>query len=106
MRSFWIFLGLLLMPAYAFALSDPTIEYCRTTPDPTLCLHVFTNQSMQERQWSVQLEQARIQSTGMVLFGSGAAFVNGMNQGLQMMQQPYVSTPYFSYWPSSSRGGR
>ena len=54
----------------------------------------------------MQLEQARIQANGMALFGSGAAFVNGMNQGLQMMQQPYVSTPYFSYGPSSSRGGR
>ena len=106
MRSFLIFLGL-LFAVPVFAASDPIIEYCFTTSDPKSCLvaiqadvgaaRLQRQQDMQAQQLQAQLEAARIQAQGLILFGSGPALIQGMNQGFQMMRQPYISTPSQSY---------
>lgn len=103
MRSLVIFLGLLITATPAFALDESIIQYCFTTANPQSCLHAFNDEAqrsqreMQQRQIDAQLEQARIQAQGMALFGAGNALINGMNQNLQNMQQPYLNTPQFSY---------
>jgi hypothetical protein len=104
MRSFLIFLGLLMtVPAFA----DPLIDYCLTTSDPKTCLVSVLEArdqaqrdfqlQLQAQQLQVQLDAARIQANGMALFGSGPALIQGMNQGFQMMRQPYISTPSQQY---------
>ncbi len=103
MRTVAFFLGVLCITTPAFALSDYQIDYCLTTKDPKACLHdIAEGQARHQREllrdaYIVQLEQARLQANGLALFGSGAALIHGMNQGLQNMQQPYVSTPSLSY---------
>lgn len=98
-------LALLIVPASAFALDDSIIRYCFTTANPQSCIQSF-NADVQRHQLDMQrellqsqMEMARIQANGLMLFGSGPAFINGMNQGFQNMQQPYVSTPYFTHPP-------
>ncbi len=105
-----LFLGALLSATPAFALSDSLIDYCLTTADPKACLHSVSTdleqgrldaqREMQQRQLEAQLEAAQIQANGLALFGSGPALIQGMNQGFQQMQLPYVSTPQFQYPPS------
>jgi hypothetical protein len=105
-----LFLAVLMFPVSAFALSDSLIDYCLTTPDPRACLKSVSadvqasrenfQRDLQQRQYDTELEQARIQANGMALFGSGHALIQGMNQGFQNMQQPYISTPPIQYPPS------
>ena len=101
MRVSTLFLGALLIASPAFALNDSVISYCFTTADPKACITSFmaderAYQSQLQRQYlDNQLEQARIQANGLALFGAGNAMINGMNQGFQNMQQPYVQTPYY-----------
>ena len=104
MRVSTLFLGALFIASPAFALSESAIEYCLSTPNPKACLVAVSadvNQrrmeAAQQRQIDAQLEQARIQANGLALFGAGNAFVNGMNQGLHQMHQPYVNTPQYQY---------
>lgn len=46
------------------------------------------DRELQRQNVEAQLEMARQQALGMALFGSGAAMIQGMNQGFQNMQQP------------------
>jgi len=117
MRALLFFLGLLFMTTPAWALGDSIVEFCFTTSDPQACIkqriadearadaatarlhpteRVDANAALQ-----AQLEMARLQANGLALFGSGAAMINGMNQGFQHMQVPYVSSPGASYGHSS-----
>lgn len=108
-----IFLGLLIA-APAFASSDLIVKFCNAQPDPRACIRGFIDEQVVEHQAAQeqsnrrdaeirqqylanQLEQARIQANGMALFGSGPALIQGMNQGFQMMRQPYISTPAQQY---------
>jgi len=103
MRALLFFLGLLFMTTPAFALSDAILDYCLSTKDPKACIQeVQAGQERHQRElqrdaYAAQLEQARLQANGLALFGSGAAMINGMNQGFQNMQQPYINTPSHSY---------
>lgn len=98
-----LFLAALLLPVSAWAISDSIIGYCFTTANPQACIQSFNDDAqryqreMQQEFLRAQLEAARIQANGMALFGSGPAFINGMNQGFQNMQLPYVNTPAFTY---------
>ncbi len=94
MRSILIFLGFMLFTVPAFA--DSISDYCLTTKDPRGCLSSFMEDQARYNQMlqrDAQLEQARIQANGMAMMGMGAAFVNGMNQHLQNMQQPRYAAP-------------
>jgi len=104
MRAFLLVIGMLFVATPAFAMSESIVGYCFTTPQPQPCIENFLAQERKaqeaeqrraDRQMEVQLEQARIQAQGLALFGSGNALINGMNQGFNHMQQPYVSTPQF-----------
>ena len=104
MRSLAIFLGAVLIPVSAFAITPSLVDYCLTTVNPTMCITDATTrerdhdaQRQQALVLETQLEQARIQANGMALFGAGNALINGMNQQFQNMQLPYVDTPYFTY---------
>lgn len=121
MRSLVIFLAVLLIPVSALALTDDVVSFCFTEPNPQQCItksiqeeekaaaaqirlhgpggYTPTNPPIDRQQQALdaQLETARIQANGMAMFGAGNAMVNGINQGFQNMQQPYVSTPGFSY---------
>ena len=102
-----LFVGALLVASPVLAMNDSIISYCLTTADPQRCLSSFLaderahndqlQREAQQRQIAAQLEQARIQANGMALFGAGNALINGMNQGFQNMQQPYVNTPPSTY---------
>lgn len=99
-----LFLAVLMLPVSALALSDSAIEFCFTTADPKACMHAVSadvqqrqTENWREREYNHQLDMARVQANGLMLFGTGPAFINGMNQNLLRMQQPYVSTPYFQY---------
>ena len=100
MRSVVIFLAVLLSPLSAFALTDAFIDYCLTTKNPKACIQSLlemkqaNQQELQHEAYLAQLEQARIQANGLALFGSGQALIQGMNQGFQNMQLPYVNRPY------------
>ena len=113
MRSFMIFLGLLIASP-ALASSDLIVTFCKTQPEPRACIRDFidsqwTIQQEAQAKWEqrqdrirqenaqLHLEHARLQANGLALFGSGAAMINGVNQGFQNMQLPYVNTPAFSY---------
>lgn len=111
-----VFLGALLLASPAFASSDLIVTFCKSQPDPRACIRGFIDEQaivhqeaqarwnqqhefMRQQQFQAQLEHARVQSNGLALFGSGAAMINGVNQGFQNMQQPYVNTPFFSVQP-------
>ena len=102
MRAMLILVALLI-PIPSFAFSQSIVDYCFTTADPQRCLSTFLaeeqayQRTQAERLAAFQREQARSQVEGLLLFGSGAAFINGMNQGFHQMQLPYVSTPMFAY---------
>ena len=85
MRVGILFLGLLVFTIPAIAQS----------PDP-----YELQRQMLERQFEAQMEQSRIQASGMALFGSGPAMINGMNQWGQTMQQPqYAPQPFVPVMP-------
>jgi hypothetical protein len=71
MRSFLIFLGLVVFAVPALAMDQQ--EY---------------NLEMQR----MQLEQARIQANGMAMMGAGAVFANGMNQAFRPLPMPVMPT--------------
>jgi hypothetical protein len=109
MKTVILLSGFLLFAVPAFASSELILAYCNAQPDPRECIRGFIDQQFEaqkaaqeqwnQRQSAIQLEQARMQANGMALFGAGNALINGMNQGFQHMQQPYVSTPYFTVEP-------
>lgn len=96
-------LFMLLLPVSAWAISDPLVDYCLTTKDPTRCLQEVTKWKQEyadsyQRDLAAQRQHemnvARQQATGFALFGSGPALINGMNQGFQNMQvHPYYLPP-------------
>ena len=62
------------------------------------CMQGLLGSAQTQEQNQLQRELARQQATGMALFGSGNALINGMNQGLQNTQiHPYVLPPAQHY---------
>lgn len=85
-------LMLLLLATPAFSMSDRIIDYCLTTANPTRCIQTFLSEERQAQrdeailQYQAQVNAARAQAEGLMLFGTGPALIQGMNQGFQNMQ--------------------
>lgn len=103
MRVLMLALAILLSASPAVAMNESLVSYCFTTSNPQSCISALLTEErrstldVQQRQLQAQIEQARLQAEGLMLFGAGAAYINGMNQGFHQMQLPYVSTPMFAY---------
>lgn len=100
-----IFLGCLLLASPAYAISERAIDFCFTTKDPKACVSTMLaeeqaqQRAVAEESLASARELARIQAQGLMLFGSGPAFINGMNNGFHQMQLPYVNTPQYQPHP-------
>ena len=100
-----LFIILMCLPVPA--LADSIVDYCFTTANPKACMQSVMDDRANyqrllanEQAMRTQLEAARIQAQGLMLFGSGPAFINGMNQHLSNMRvqfEPMTIAPVYPY---------